>query len=29
VRRILEQVCEVNQRLLRQDRAHRRSQDHD
>jgi hypothetical protein len=29
VRRILEQVCEVNQQLLREDRAHRRNQDHD
>jgi hypothetical protein len=29
VRRILEQVCEVNQQLLREDRAQRRSQDDD
>jgi hypothetical protein len=28
VRRILEQICEVNQQLLREDRAQRRSQDH-
>jgi len=28
VRRILEQVCEVNQQLLREDRAQRRDQDH-
>ncbi len=29
VRRTLEQVCEVNQQLLREERARRRSQDHD
>lgn len=28
VRRILEQVCEMNRQLLREDRARRRSQDH-
>jgi hypothetical protein len=29
VRKILEQVCEVNQQSLREERARRRSQDHD
>src|ERR1035437_4739395 len=29
VRQTLEQVCEVNQQLLREDRARRRRQDHD
>ena len=29
VRQILEQVCEVNQQCLREDRTHLRSQDHD
>lgn len=29
VRQILEQVCEVNQQLLREDRTQRRRQDHD
>jgi hypothetical protein len=29
VRQTLEQVCEINQQLLREDRARRRRQDHD
>jgi hypothetical protein len=29
VRQTLEQVCEVNQQLLREDRAQRRRQNHD
>jgi hypothetical protein len=29
VRQTLEQVCEINQQRLREDRAQRRRQDHD
>jgi hypothetical protein len=29
VRQALEQICEINQQLLRQDRAQWRRQDHD